>query len=99
VPASVIKAQRNSAMIFIAYNVLNGARQGIDNAAHIGGLSAGFVMGFLLSRPLSPDRDQRSWARQWTVALGVAVSLAALIGSRSQPELWRPAKHATHTGV
>jgi membrane associated rhomboid family serine protease len=80
VPASVIKAQRNSAMIFIAYNLLNGARQGIDNAAHIGGLSAGFVMGFLLSRPLSPDRNQRSWARQWTVTLGVAASLAALIG-------------------
>ena len=80
VPASVIKPQRNSAMIFIAYNLLNGTRQGIDNAAHIGGLIAGFVMGFLLSRPLSPDRNQRSWARQWTVALGVAISLAGLIG-------------------
>ncbi|MDP9011466.1 MAG: rhomboid family intramembrane serine protease [Pseudomonadota bacterium] len=79
-PASVIKAQRNSAMIFIAYNLLNGARQGIDNAAHIGGPIAGFVIGFLLSRPLSPDRNQRSWARQWTVALGVAISLAGLVG-------------------
>ena len=28
VPPSVIKAQRDSAMIFIAYNLLNGARQG-----------------------------------------------------------------------
>jgi rhomboid protease GluP len=72
VPASVVRAQRNSAVIFIAYNLLNGMHQGIDNAAHLGGVFAGFAMGFLLSRPLLPDRNQRSWSRQWAVAAGVA---------------------------
>jgi membrane associated rhomboid family serine protease len=80
VPASVIKAQRYSAAVFIAYNLLNGARvQGIDNAAHLGGLVAGFVMGYLLSRPLTPDRDQHSWTRQWVATLGLCGSATLLI--------------------
>jgi len=37
-----------STLIFIGYNVFYGfAKTGIDNAAHIGGLLAGFVIGFL----------------------------------------------------
>jgi rhomboid protease GluP len=38
----IANAQRNSALIFIAYNLLNGVTHaGIDNAAHVGGLAPG----------------------------------------------------------
>jgi membrane associated rhomboid family serine protease len=80
VPASVIKAQRRSAIVFIIFNLLFGASiRGIDNAAHLGGLMTGFALGYLLSRPLTPDRDQRPWTRQWVATLGVCASTTILI--------------------
>jgi rhomboid protease GluP len=78
VPPSVLKTQLRAASIFVVYNLIYGAGyQGIDNAAHLGGLAGGFVMGFILSRPLHADRNSRDWTRQWLVA-AVAVCLASV---------------------
>ncbi|MDE5422813.1 rhomboid family intramembrane serine protease [Ancylomarina sp. DW003] len=45
----------SSILIFIAYNLLFGLRGGVDNAAHIGGLLSGLLLGFsyypVLSNP------------------------------------------------
>lgn len=46
--------------IFIAYSLLNGfAKQGIDNAAHVGGLGAGLLIGWLLIEKLDNTASQR----------------------------------------
>jgi rhomboid protease GluP len=46
--------------IFIAYSLLNGfAKQGIDNAAHVGGLGAGLVIGWLLIEKLDNTASMR----------------------------------------
>jgi membrane associated rhomboid family serine protease len=82
VPPSVLKSQRNSAAVFIAYSLLNGARvQGIDNAAHLGGLLAGLVLGFLLARPLDAARGERTWTAQWIQACAVTAAAALAIWS------------------
>jgi membrane associated rhomboid family serine protease len=79
VPTSVIKVQRNSAMVFIAYNLLYGAGiQGVDNAAHLGGLIGGLIMGYILSRPLTADRNQRAWTQQWVATFAVCGSATLL---------------------
>jgi rhomboid protease GluP len=47
IPKSVRKALLSSIAIFVIYNLLNGMKGGIDNAAHIGGLISGFIIGYL----------------------------------------------------
>ena len=76
VPASIVRAQRNSTLAFIAYSVTFGfIVPGIDNAAHLGGLASGFAMGWLLARPLGASLPA---ARQRLGVL-VAVALAAAL--------------------
>ncbi len=76
IPPSVAAAQRNSALLFIAYNVFNGlAHQGIDNAAHLGGLASGFALGWMFALPVG-TRPEGAVDRR--LATGVVASLAIL---------------------
>jgi membrane associated rhomboid family serine protease len=77
-PASVVKAQRASAGVFVVYSLLNGVRGGIDNAAHLGGLVGGFLMALILARPLNADRNSKQWTAQWAAAIGLVGCAAAL---------------------
>jgi membrane associated rhomboid family serine protease len=83
---SVAAAQRNSALVFVAYNLFNGvAHAGIDNSAHIGGLLGGFAIGWLLARPLEPAARLRPLPR-----LGVALAAgAAVLAALSWPLVHR----------
>lgn len=47
-PADFAKSFLTSTVIFIGFNFLMGLAGGIDNAAHIGGLAGGFVVGLVL---------------------------------------------------
>jgi rhomboid protease GluP len=56
-----------SIAIFVGYNLLNGVRGGIDNAAHIGGLIAGIVIGYSFYPSLvKPDKEN---LKHMTVAM------------------------------
>ena len=79
-PPSEAARLRTSMWIFILFTLYNGFRHSqVDNAAHIGGLIGGLVIGALLARPLELEARARSSFRtavaSWTVAV---VSLAAL---------------------
>jgi membrane associated rhomboid family serine protease len=54
-PKDFSKAFLTSTLIFICYNLLMGFSGGIDNAAHIGGLVSGFVIGLLLAPSLKRE--------------------------------------------
>jgi hypothetical protein len=87
----VLKAQRNAAGIFIVVSLLNAARvRGIDNAAHLGGVAAGLIMGWLLCRPLDVKRDEQDWTRQWAQALAVVVASVILVGYYLNSGQWHP---------
>jgi membrane associated rhomboid family serine protease len=51
-PREFSKAFLVSTLIFIGYNLLMGLTAGIDNAAHIGGLLSGFLVGLLAAKNL-----------------------------------------------
>ena len=91
VPNSVVVAQRRNSAIFIVISILNAARiRGIDNAAHLGGLAAGFIMGWLLRRPLDTKRNEQDWSRQWARALTVVVGSVLLVGYYLGSGQWHP---------
>lgn len=66
-PPSLFKPMRGSLVFFMGYSLFAGfAIEGIDNAAHIGGLLAGGLMALSVQRPIvsidpSPWRQKRFW--------------------------------------
>lgn len=60
-PKDFSKAFLTSTLIFVGFNLLMGLTGGIDNAAHIGGLLSGFIIGLLLYPQLKQDADQLSF--------------------------------------
>jgi membrane associated rhomboid family serine protease len=91
VPQSVLKAQRNAAGIFIVVSLLNASRvKGIDNAAHLGGVAAGFLMGWLLCRPLDARRDEEDWTGQWMRAFAVVLGSVLFVGYYLSSGQWHP---------
>ena len=53
------KALLTSIAVFIAFNLFNGLKDGIDNAAHIGGLLSGMVIGYALIPSLSKPSEKK----------------------------------------
>ena len=78
VPPTVVAKQRASGLAFIFYNLLNGAaHQGIDNAAHLGGLVGGFLMGWALAQPLDvQEREEQTSHLPAAICLGIAALVA-----------------------
>lgn len=54
---SARKALLTSIVVFVAYNLLNGMKGGIDNAAHLGGLLSGMVIGYAFVPGLKKKDD------------------------------------------
>ena len=80
VPRQVLLGLRASVLSFMGYTLAIGFLvPGIDNAAHLGGMVAGFVLGAILARPLTaPDRGYLL-ARRLPVAAATAVLLAGAL--------------------
>ncbi|KAF2081827.1 rhomboid family intramembrane serine protease [Flavobacterium sharifuzzamanii] len=51
-PPDFSKTFLTTTLIFIGYNLIMGLAGGIDNAAHIGGLLSGFIIGIIISKSM-----------------------------------------------
>jgi membrane associated rhomboid family serine protease len=63
-PKEFSKALLTSMLVFVGYNLLMGLRGGIDNAAHLGGLVSGFVIGLILSPGLKRDQQYAAFVEE-----------------------------------
>src|SRR5215471_8528682 len=74
-PRSVIKRDFASILTFVGYNLIYGfAKEGVDNAAHLGGLLTGLALGALMHRSL-PTTADRSRLRLGLICAGAALIL------------------------
>lgn len=55
------KALLLSIGIFVFYNLANGMKEGIDNAAHIGGLVSGLLIGYAFYPSLKPSKEDPAY--------------------------------------
>lgn len=71
VPGQILKGLQRNSLAFVGYNVLFGLMiPGIDNAAHLGGLFSGILLGAIGSRPFDPVRRRRQlWPRWFAVVI------------------------------
>ena len=66
------KAVLSSILVFVAFNLIYGMRAGVDNAAHVGGLVSGFVLGYIfymLQKKYNP--------RMVFIAIAAAITIVA----------------------
>ncbi len=76
IPRAMLKNDLTSLLVFAAYNLAYGAiHPHIDNAAHLGGLATGLILGALLGRRL--DAEQQGFRR----AAFVGITLVLVLGA------------------
>ncbi len=81
IPPAVVRQLRNTIFMLLAISLLFGFSVGfVDNAAHIGGLIAGFFCGLLLSQEISPDKLRgRRYRTALLAVAGTAVCVALVV--------------------
>lgn len=80
VTAEERKNLMQSTLIFIGYNVFYGfTKSGIDNAAHIGGLVSGFIIGFLYYPSISKQTKSTMISLSLAVVTLIAVAVAPYV--------------------
>jgi rhomboid protease GluP len=71
IPKQIRNGLLQSIGIFIVYNLVYGLKSGVDNAAHIGGLLSGFVIGYLYF----PGLKEKEAGKKKELMMGVVVAL------------------------
>lgn len=73
IPKKVRQPLLQSIVIFVIYNLVYGIKGGIDNAAHIGGLVSGMLIGYLFV--FSVKKEKKQQAASWVVPAIIAISV------------------------
>lgn len=85
-PMRALKQLRSSLAMCIAYNLLFGASiPGIDQAAHVGGLITGLILGWVLNQPLDQFTAQRRRSKNAIAATISVLTLGILIVQHPPP--------------
>jgi rhomboid protease GluP len=80
IPKNILRPLRYSSAIYIGLTLVSGlSNGGVDNAAHLGGIAAGFLIGLVLSRPVTGLRlSMGDFVRRLGLATATSVLLLGL---------------------
>lgn len=65
IPKQMRQPLLQSIVIFVAYNLFFGLKGGVDNAAHVGGLLSGFVIGYIYVYAIKREKQEQKL--QWMI--------------------------------
>jgi rhomboid protease GluP len=83
-PQMFRKQMIGSMGLFIAYSLVNGfSRQGIDNAAHIGGLLAGASLALVLPERFDLSHHAKVWRTRLPVAVMAGLSVVGALAAKA----------------
>ncbi|MGL5892091.1 MAG: rhomboid family intramembrane serine protease [Bacteroidia bacterium] len=68
----------SSMLLFVGYNLVYGLKGGVDNAAHIGGLVSGLILGYINYPDLIVMRDERTPLKRFWI-IGAAIGIIAVV--------------------
>lgn len=90
IPREVLTQLQKSAFLFLFYNLVYGLGQsGIDLAAHLGGLVAGFGGGLVVGHPLDAVSVAGRRRRELTLALAALLVLGGAAAALPRPADWQ----------
>jgi rhomboid protease GluP len=76
------KALLTSIAVFVGYNLLYGMKDGVDNAAHLGGLISGFILGYFYY--FTRDRE---WGKYFSaICVVITLAVAGLFLSKNKAD-------------
>lgn len=85
IPKQTRKQLLQGIAIFVGYNLLNGLKSGIDNAAHIGGLVSGLVIGYLFYLAMRKEQESGRSPYPALLVLGITTLGTYLFLQKNAP--------------
>jgi rhomboid protease GluP len=82
IPQQVRQPLLQSIGLFVVYNLVYGMKGGVDNAAHVGGLLSGFVIGYIYVFGIKKEKQDQKL--QWIVPLIVLLTIGGAYGYLNQ---------------
>ncbi|MBX9784148.1 MAG: rhomboid family intramembrane serine protease [Chitinophagaceae bacterium] len=77
IPKSVRQALLQSIGIFVVYNLIYGLKGGVNNAAHIGGLISGLLIGYIYVFAIKKEKEEEPV--KWVTPAVIIITIAAVV--------------------
>ena len=78
IPTETLQPLRKGALTFVGYNIIFGLQPGIDMAAHLGGLAAGFLLGLFLVQQRAQEENSPFGRNAAAIVLGAILLILPL---------------------
>jgi rhomboid protease GluP len=78
IPKQIRQPMLQNIVIFVAYNLFYGLKGGVDNAAHVGGLLSGFIIGYIYVFAIKKENQEQK--PQWIVPAVIILTLGITFG-------------------
>jgi rhomboid protease GluP len=80
-PSNIVRPLRNTTLVFLGWTLYAGfTSKGIDNAAQVGGLATGFIIGLAAARPVTGESSYSRSDLGHLIQLASAAAVVLAVG-------------------